>query len=191
MKTIQIKGDPNLRERLRDLPTGYLLDLLADQACADEWAVRGVLAERGLETGEIETLVRRRNDSRLPRSYTLWRMARIFTVVCTLLVGTFDLLAYIHLLHGEAPLKGLMLGLTGGGTLFGFLLGFKLTTHLYQGARHRLDCGFPLPVGSVDLQTGHERLRTKPMLIVCMAINASVGLALVLFPLLLMHHLLS
>ena len=101
MKTIQITGDPKLRERLRDQPTGYLLDLLADQAGTDESAVRSILGERGLEAGEVEALVRRRTDSRLPRSYTLWGMARGFTVVCTLLVGTFDLLAYVHLLHGD------------------------------------------------------------------------------------------
>lgn len=186
-----ISADPKLRAQLRDLPTGYLLDLLADQACADELAIRDILRERGLDLKEIETLVRRRTASRLPRGYTLWGMARIFTVVCTILVGAFNLLAYYRLLHGDSPLMGLMLGLSGGGALFGFLLGFKLTTHIYHGARHRLDCGFPLPVGSVDLRTGQETLRSKPMLVVCMALNATVGLALVFFPLLLIHHLLS
>jgi hypothetical protein len=185
-----ISGNPKLRERLRDLPTSYLLDLLADQACADELAVRGVLAERGLEIGEVETLVRRRTDSRLPRGYTLWGAARVFTMVCTVLVAAFNLLACYQLLHGDSPLKGLILGLSAVGTLFGFYLGYKLTTHLYHGARHRLDCGFPLPVGNVDLQTGQETIRPKPMLVLCMAVNATVGLTLVLFPLMLIHYLL-
>lgn len=100
-------------------------------------------------------------------------------------------MAYYQLLHGDSPLKGLMLLLSAVGILFGFLLGFKLTTHLYHGARHRLDCGFPLPVGSVDLQTGRETVRPKPMLIFRMAVNATVGLVLVLFPLLLIHYLLD
>jgi hypothetical protein len=190
MKTILTTGDPKLREQLRDLPTSYLLDLLADQACADELALREVLVERGLEIAEIETLVRRRTDSRWPRGYTLWGAARVFTLVCTAVVAAFNLLACYRLLHGDSPLKGLILGLSAAGTLFGFFLGYKLTTHLYHGAKHRLDCGFPLPVGSVDLQTGQESLRAKPMLVLCMAVNATVGLTLVLFPLLFIHYLL-
>lgn len=72
MQGIMISGDPKFREQLRDLPTGYLLDLLADQACSDESAICGVLYERGLSLEEIEKLVRRRTDSRLPRGYALW-----------------------------------------------------------------------------------------------------------------------
>ena len=186
-----LSGDPKLREQLRDLPTGYLLDLLADQACADDLAIHGVLGERGLEREEIEALLRRRSSSRLPRGYTLWHAARLFTLVCTGLVALFNLISYYRLLHGQSPIKGLLLGLSAGGILFGFLLGYKLTTHLYHGARHRLDCGFPLPVGSVDLQSGEQTIRPVPLLILCMAVNAMVGLSLVLFPLLLIHHLLS
>ena len=186
-----LSGDPKLREQLRDLPTGYLLDLLADQGCADEWAVRGVLGERGLESAEIEIRVRRRTSSGLPRDYTLWHAARMFTLICTGLIALFNLMTYYRLLHGASPIKGLLLGLSAGGTLFGFFLGYKLSSHLYHGAKHRLDCGFPLPVGSVDLQTGEQTLRAKPMLILCMAVNATVGLSLVLFPLMLIHHLLS
>ena len=186
-----ISGDPKLRAQLRDLPTGYLLDLLADGEDDDAFAIRGVLGERGLDHAEIAALVERRRHSPLPRGYTLWRSARWFTLACTALVAAFDLIAYYRLLHGTSPLKGLLLGLTVVGALFGFFLGYKLTTHVYHGARHRLECGFPLTVGSVDLQSGQETIRPKPLLILCMAANATVGLALVLFPLLLTHFLLD
>ena len=186
-----ISGDPKLREQLRDLPTGYLLDLLADGEAGDGFAIRGVLNERGFDHAEIAAQVERRTASRLPRGYTLWRAARWFTLTCTGVVAAFDLVAYYRLLHGASPLKGLLLGLTAAGSLFGFFLGYKLTTHVYHGARHRLDCGFPLTVGSVDLQSGRETVRPKPLLILSMAVNASVGLVLVLFPLLLIHFLLG
>lgn len=186
-----ISGDPKLRAHLRDLPTGYLLDLLADQAAGDESAIREVLHERGLEPEEIMRLTRRRTDSRLPRGHTLWALARSFTLGCAALVAIFNLMAYYQLLHGDSPLKGLLLALSAGGALFGFLLGYKLTTHIYQGSAHQLYCGFPLPVGTVDLQSGRETVKPKPLLLLCMAGNATVGLALVLFPLLLIHYLLS
>jgi len=186
-----ISADPKLREQLRDLPTGYLLDLLAEQNEPDQYLLRSVLQERGLETAEIEQLVRRRRHSRLPRGHALWQMARSFTLLCTALVTIFNLTAYYRLLHGDSPIKGLLLALSVAGVMFGFFLGFKLTTHLYQGDRHRLDCGFPLPIGSVDLQTGRQTIRPKPLLILCMAGNATVGVALVLFPLLLIYHVLG
>lgn len=186
-----ISGDPKLREYLRDLPTGYLLDLLADQPDIDATAIHDVLFERGFDRSEIEGLLQRRATSRLPRGYRLWAMARLFTLACTALVAAFNLLAYYRLLHGSSPLKGLLLALSAGGIAFGFFLGYKLTTHVYQGARHQLYCGFPLPVGSVDLQSGRETIRPMPLMILCMAVNAIVGLTLMLFPLLLIHHLLS
>jgi len=188
---MMLSGDPKLREQLRDLPTGYLLDLLADQAEIDQTALRGVLLERGLEHDEIAHRVRQRCKSRLPRGYTLWRAARNFTLVCTALVAVFNLTTFYHLLHGASPIKGLLLGLTAAAVGFGFFLGYKLTTHLYQGGAHQLDCGFPLPIGSVDLQTGRQTIRPKPLLILGMAANATVGVTLVLFPLLLIYYVLG
>lgn len=184
-------GDKKLREYLRDLPNGYLLDLLAEQSGIDEVAIRDILGERGLDTAEIGRLVRRRLDSRIPRTHSLWQTARIFTLACTLLVAIFNLISYHQLLHGSSPLKGLLLPLCAVGVVFGFFLGYKLTTHLYQGAPHRLYCGFPLPVGSVDLRTGRENLPPKALMVLCMTTNATVGLTLVLFPLLLIHRLLG
>lgn len=186
-----IPGDPKIRQHLRDLPSGYLLDLLADQTGIDETAIHDVLYERGIDREEIARLVKRRLGSRLPRGHVLWRMARHFTLGSTLLIGLFNLVEYYRLLHGDSPLKGLLLGLTVAGVLFGFFVGYKLTTHIYQGDRHQLDCGFPLPVGTVDLQSGRETVKPKPLLLLAMAANATVGLALVLFPLLLIHHLLD
>jgi hypothetical protein len=188
---MMISSDPKLREQLRDLPTGYLLDLLADHTEADQGALRSVLQERGLERDEIERLVLKRLNSRLPRGHALWKAARIYTLACASLLAIFNIITFYRLLHGTSPIKGLILTLLFMGLAFGFFLGYKLTTHLYQGGRHQLDCGFPLPIGSVDLQTGRETIRTKPILILCMAVNATVGLALVLFPLLLICHVLD
>lgn len=186
-----ISGDPKLREYLRDLPTSYLFDLLADQESSDHYVIRDILRERGLEPEEIARTVRFRIESRVPRGYVLWKAARSFTLVCTVLVGSFNLIAYYSLLQGNSPLKSALLLLSVGGMVFGFFLGYKLTTHIYQGARHQLYCGFPLPVGIVNLQTGRETIKPKPLMILCMAINSIVGLTLVLFPLLLIHYLLN
>lgn len=184
-------GDPKIREYLRDLPTGYLIDLLADHADIDATAIHDILGERGLDIGEIARLVRQRQDSRIPRSHLLWKAARVFTLACTLLIGIFNVVEYYQLLHGNSPLKVLLLTLTAAGVMFGFFLGYKLSTHVYQGGPHELFCGFPLPVGIVDLQSGKEVVKPRPLLMLNMAGNATVGLALVLFPLLLIHHLLS
>lgn len=184
-------GDPKLRDQLRDLPTGYLLDLLADQDDIDPAVIREILRERGLEADEISALVRRRVNSRFPRGYVLWNASRIFTSASAVVVTGFNLFAYYRLLHSDSPLKGLLLALSVGGVVFGFFIGYKLTTHLYQGGPHQLDCGFPLAVGSVDLRTGRETVKPKLLMLLCMAVNAAVGVALVLFPLLLIHHLLN
>ncbi|TLM65550.1 MAG: hypothetical protein FDZ69_09295 [Deltaproteobacteria bacterium] len=186
-----ISADPKLRNYLRDLPTGYLLDLLVEPSDIDASAIHDVLFERGLDREELERLRQRRAASRLPRPHTLWRGARLFTLGSALLVTVFNLLTYYRLLHGASPLKGMLLALVAGGVFFGFFLGYKLTTHVYQGARHQLYCGFPLPVGTVDLQSGQEAIKPLPLMILCMTVNAVVGLALVLFPLFLIHHLLG
>lgn len=186
-----IGGNPKIRERLRDLPTGYLLDLLADQEAVDETAARAILRERGLDTEEIEERVRLRVESRLPRGHVLWHAGRTFAIASTVLITLFNLSAYYQLLHGDSPLRSLMLVLSIVGAAFGFFLGYKLTTHIYQGAPHHLYCGFPLPVGIVDLQTGDESVHPQPTLLLRMAFNAATGLALTLFPLLLIHHILD
>jgi hypothetical protein len=67
--------------------------------------------------------------------------------------------------------------------LFGFIIGYKLTTHLYHGSKALLYCGFPIPVGFVDLQTGEEIVEDKTLTILYMALNALVGVSLTLFPL--------
>lgn len=191
MKTVHILGDPQLRERFRDLPTGYLLDRLADHPDTDEPALRSILEERGLNRQEIDRRVARRTGSRLPHGYTLWRMARTFTLVCTVLVATFNLTTSYQLLHGQQPLRApLLLGALCC-IIFGFLIGFKLNTQLYQGDRHRLFCGFPVAAGYVDLETGHETVRARPALIAGMAVNALVGITLMLFPLLLLVRILG
>ena len=132
-----ISGDPKLREYLRDLPTGYLLDLLVEGG-PDEHAIHGVLYERGLDRAEIEQALQRRAASRLPRGHVLWKLARIFTLTCTLLITIFNLATYYQLLHGDSPLKVMLLTLSAGGAIFGFFLGYKLTTHVYQGSQHQL-----------------------------------------------------
>ena len=186
-----ISGDKKLRDRLRDLPTSYLLDLLADDPEGDEYAIRGVLRERGLEPEEIAGLVESRTSSPWPRGYTLWRSARTFTLVCTFLLTVFNLTCYFRLLHGTSHFKGTLLLLSAAGLAFGFFVGFKLSTQVYHGARHHLHCGFPLPVGHVDLQTGQETVMPKPRMILRMIGNAVVGLNLVLFPLMLIAHFLG
>jgi hypothetical protein len=184
-------GDSKIREQLRDLPTGYLLDLLADSDDVNDIDIRAILHERGMDEAEIRQGVRRRTDSRMPRGHVLWTATRFFSIFCAVLVTLFNLITYYQLLHGTSPLKGVLVALSAGGSLFGFFLGYKLTTHVYQGAPHELYCGFPVPVGFVDLKTGQERFKPKTQLLLSMVFNAAVGLTLVLFPLLLIHHLLD
>jgi hypothetical protein len=184
-------SDPKLRDYLRDLPTGYLLALLADQQSPHRTAIREILWERGLPAEEVDALVQRRRDSRMPPIHTLWRLGRKITLVSTLLICCFNLYVYYRILHGDHSLKGLLIVLSVGCLGFGFYIGYKLSIHIYQGDSHRLNCGFPLPVGSVDLETGEESTLSKPAMIVALAGNALVGLVLMLFPLLLLYHLLT
>ena len=183
--------DQKLRNRLRDLPTGYLLDLLVDGTALETAHIHDTLLERGLEPDEIAGMVRRRANSNFPHGYILWDAARTFVLISTLLVIAFNMLAYYHLLHGHSPFRGGLLLISAIGMIFGFFVGFKLSTHLYQGSRHHLHCGFPLPVGIVDLRTGQEEAKPKAQMLLSMAGNALVGLTLVLFPLMLACYFLN
>lgn len=184
-------GDPRQLAYLRDLPSGYLLDLLADSEGVDEASIRWVLQERCYTPEEIEQKVNRRKNSRIPRRPTLWRMARWISFVNAGLVAVFNLRGAQHLIEAEAlfhlPLLFLLVSCTG----FGFFLGYKMTTHVYQGEASRLLCGFPLPVGFVDLETGEETTFESSRLITCMAVNAAVSVNLTIFPVFLIHHLMS
>jgi hypothetical protein len=175
-------ADPKYLEQLRDLPTGYLLDLMADNEDLDRESIVWVLQERGLAREEIEQKLQRRRDSAWPRPYSLWTTARWLTIVNTLVVTYFNFTGLYQLLHSAHAFKGALLFLAFGCTMCGFFVGFKLTTHIYQGGRSLLFCGFPVPVGSVELQTGEEVLRDKGLMILCMALNALVGVSLALFP---------
>ena len=46
-------ADPKYLEHLRDLPTGYLLDLLAEKEDIDEESIHWVLQEHGLTRQEV------------------------------------------------------------------------------------------------------------------------------------------
>ena len=50
--------DPDLREHLRDLPTGYLIGLLMDPDNPQQTVIRSILWERGLAAAEVDALVR-------------------------------------------------------------------------------------------------------------------------------------
>jgi hypothetical protein len=181
-------SDPDLREHLRDLPTSYLIELLTDQDNPQQGVIREILWERGLAAGEVDALVQRRLHSRLPPIHTLWQLGRKLTLVSTALVSCFNLFVCYRLLNSDHSLRGLLLTLAAGCIGIGFFLGYKLSTHLYQGDRHRLFCGFPLAVGSVDLETCQETTLPKATMILALAGNALVGLSLMLFPLLLIYH---
>ncbi len=180
-------ADPTYLEYLRDLPSSYLLDLLSDNDDIDQESFYWVLQERGLDRGEIEYKLRRRRNSNWPRPYTLWKMFRWLTLFNALIVTYFNITGFYQLLHSDHPFKGTLLFLSVGCALCGLYIGFKLTTHLYQGGKALLFCGFPIPVGFVDLQTGEEILPAKTPLILRMALNALVGVSLTLFPLIFIY----
>ena len=184
-------SDPDLREHLRDLPTGYLIGLLTDPDNPQQTSIRGILWERGLAAAEVDALVQGRLHSRLPPAYVFWQLGRKITLVSTLLISGFNLFVYYRLISSDHSLRGLLLGLSAGCIGIGFFLGYKLSIHLYQGDRHRLFCGFPLAVGSVNLEDCQETTLPKGPLILALAGNALVGLSLMLFPLLLIYHLLT
>ncbi|MBE0575859.1 MAG: hypothetical protein IH613_08170 [Desulfuromonadales bacterium] len=180
-------ADPKYLEHLRDLPSGYLLDLLADNEDIDKESFYWVLQERGLTREELDQKLQRRRNSNWPRPYRLWTAARWLTLFNTLVVTYFNSTSLYQLLHSDHPFRGPLLFLSVGCILCGFVVGFKLTTHLYQGDRSILYCGFPVPVGFVDLQTGQEILIGKTPMILRMAVNALVGVNLTLFPLIFIY----
>jgi len=180
-------ADPKYLEHLRDLPSGYLLDLLADSEEIDMDAIYWVLQERGISSEEIDRKLQRRRSSHWPSSYKIWGAARWLTVVNTLVVSYFNVAGLYRLTLSEHPFRGPLIFLSVGCIMCGFVVGFKLTTHLYQGSRSLLYCGFPFPVGFVELQSGEEILREGMPMLLRMALNAMVGVNLTLFPLILIY----
>ena len=184
-------ADPKYLEHLRDLPSGYLLDLLADNEDIDKESFYWVLLEQGLTREEIDRKLHRRRSSVWPRPYTLWTVARWLTLFNTLIVTYFNISSLYGLFQGEHAFRGPLLFLSVGCILVGFIVGFKLTTHLYQGSKAILYCGFPFPVGLVDLQTGKEILKKKSLMTMYMALNALVGVSLTLFPLTFLYSMMD
>jgi len=179
--------DPIYLEHLRDLPSGYLFDLLADNPDLDAETFYWVLKERGLTHEEINQKVQGRRTKPWARPYRLWSMARWVSIFNVLVITYFNFYGIYHLLHGDHVFRGVLLFLSVGCIIAGFYIGFKLSTHLYQGAKSMLYCGFPVPVGRVDLKSGEEVLAPKNMMMVSMSLNATVGVNLALFPLIFIY----
>lgn len=184
-------SDPKYLEHLRDLPTGYLLDLMTDHEDGDNESVAWVLRERGMPQEEIDRRVTRRKNSNWPRPYIFWEAARWLTILNAIIVGYFNLTGLYRLFLGEHAFKGALLFLAVGSVAFGFYLGFKLTTHVYMGEKTRLHCGFPLQVGFVNLETGEEITRSKATMNIAMALNALIGINLSLFPLVFIYVMMA
>lgn len=184
-------ADPVYLEHLRDLPSGYLLDLLADNDDIDKESLCWVLQERGLARDEIEKKLRRRKNANWPRPYMLWSTARWLTLFNALIVAYFNVSGLYQLLHSDHAFRGPLLFLSVGSILCGFVVGFKLTTHLYQGGKALLFCGFPVPVGFVDLQTGAEITTAKTVMLLRMALNALVGVCLTTFPIVFIYTMMD
>ena len=180
-------ADPKYLEHLRDLPSGYLLDLIADNEDIDRESIYWVLQERGIAREDLDRKLQRRTSSNWPRPYTLWTVARWLTLFNALIVTYFNITSLYQLLHGDHAFRAPLLFLSIGSILFGFIVGFKLTTHVYQGDKALLYCGFPIPVGFVDLQTGEEIRKGKIIMTMHMAVNALVGISLTLFPLIFIY----
>ena len=118
--------DPKYLEQLRNLPTPYLFDVLADEEEFDRDSVYQVLQERGLNLGEIDLRIERRRSSRLPRPQEIWKLARWFTLVCTLVTTFFNANAFVQLLRSEHVFKSPLIFFAVGCVLFGFMIGFTL-----------------------------------------------------------------
>jgi hypothetical protein len=180
-------ADPKYLEHLRDLPSSYLLDLMADDEGVDIASAYWVLEERGFSREEIDQKLQRRRSSFLPRPYKLWTAARWLTLFNTLVVTYFNLTGLYRLMQGEHTFKAPLLFLSMGCVLCGLVVGYKLATYLYQGSRSLLYCGFPVPVGFVELQTGEEAVKGKTAMLIRIAMNAMVGVNLTLFPLIFIY----
>jgi len=180
-------ADPKYLEHLRDLPVSYLFDLLADNEGIDRESIVWVLQEHGLSRGEIESKVQQRRSSTRPRPHKLWAYARWLTLGNSLIVTIFNFIGLHRLWLSDHAFRGALLFLAVGCVLVGFVVGFKLSTHIYQGGKATLYCGFPLPAGYVELQTGEEILKSRQQMILGMAVNAMVGISLTLFPLVLLY----
>ncbi len=176
-----ISAEPKYLDQLRDLPSSYLLDLMVDNDDIDSESIIRVLLERGLTRAEIAQKLQRRR-CRWMRPYNFWAAARRLTLFNALIVTYFNVTGLYRILHGDHGFKGLLLLLAFGSMAAGFILGFKLATHIYHGSKSRLYCGFPFPVGYVELATGEEILKDKVLMNICMGLNALVGVSLTLFP---------
>ena len=184
-------SDPKYLEHLRDLPTGYLLDLMTDHEDGDNDSVAWVLRERGMPPEEIERRVNRRKSSNWPRPYIFWEAARWLTFLNAIIVVYFNVIGLYRLLQGDHAFREPLLFLAVGSVAFGFYVGFKLTTHVYMGEKTRLHCGFPLQVGFVDLETGEEITRGKATMTIAMGVNALIGISLTLFPLVFIYVMMA
>ena len=184
-------SDPKYLEHLRDLPTGYLLDLMTDHEDGDNESVAWVLRERGMPPEEIDRRVNRRKSSHWPRPYIFWEAARWLTFLNAIIVVYFNVTGLYRLLQGDHAFREPLLFLAVGSVAFGFYVGFKLTTHVYMGEKTRLHCGFPLQVGFVDLETGQEITRGKATMTIAMGVNALIGISLTLFPLVFIYVMMA
>lgn len=180
-------ADPKYLEYLRDLPSSFLFDIMADDEGGDLESLYWVLLERGFSRDEIDLKVKRRRSSILPRPYKLWAVARWLSLGNALIISYFNVTGLYRLATGENAFKGPLLFLAAGCILCGLVVGYKLTTYLYQGSRTILYCGFPVPVGFVDLLTGEETLRGNRTMLPRIAMNAMVGVTLTLFPLIFIY----
>lgn len=184
-------GDQKYLEHLRDLPTTYLLDLMTDYEDGDNESIAWVLRERGMPQEEILRRVNRRRESRWPRPYILWEAARWLTFLNAVIVTYFNVTGLYQLMQSDHAFRGALFFIAISSVSFGFYIGFKLTTHIYMGGKTLLHCGFPLPVGFVDLETGKELVRNKVAVTIAMAINALVGITLCLFPLVFIYIMMA
>lgn len=114
-------ADPKYLEHLRDLPSSYLLDLIADNDDIDRESIIWVLMERGLTRDEIELKLNRRQTRRM-RPYNFWTAARWLTLFNALVVTYFNLTGLYSLSHNEHNFKGALLFLVAGSTIVGFSL---------------------------------------------------------------------
>lgn len=180
-------SDPIHLEHLRDLPSGYLIDLLADDIGIEPESLYWVLLERGLTREEIDQKAQRRRNAPWSRPYKLWAVARWLSVFNVLIIAYFNISGLYHLFFEDHAFRAVVIFLSVGCVLAGFYVGFKLSTHLYQGAKTMLHCGFPVPVGKVDLHSGEEILTDKKVMMLAMAVNAIVGVNIALFPLIFIY----